>query len=457
MRCLSSCNDDVGANLGKWFGRRPRRVVTSAPIASSRSLTGVLGSSWHATVTPWGDLEFADGSAPLQWFVAADDRWHHPASEVAVRQRAIEGAPVFETRVRVPRGDVVQTIWSTTVAGVGVTVIDVNNDSALPIAVAFSRTDLVTARPSSTSAGGTGEWPAPGLDLPDRPLVVPIGHRAAARVILRHDGRTDGLLGEVPDVASVIRGWSALAERAGRIVIPDVLDAVPLTECVVSARCQAVLHGDDAEHAADRLLDLDERMRVNVEVPDPVLVVELSERLLDDLRHSRVDSNAARLALWAATRLLSDDQRAIDDLVAAVARVRGTRADDLSTAWGTIEPVTSLAVSRHRLPATVHDRLARLTARGTVTLFPDGLPADWLGVSCEAHGIAVGTHHMVSFAVRWHGERPAILWEVDGPPGLVLRSGVDEQWSTTESRGESLWNAPRRVPTTLRLGTDSFS
>ena len=43
---------------------------------------------------------------------------------------------MFETRVRVPRGDVVQTIWSTTVGGVGATVVDVSNE----------RDDLLEAR-----------------------------------------------------------------------------------------------------------------------------------------------------------------------------------------------------------------------------------------------------------------------------------------------------------------------
>lgn len=438
--------------MGKYLSRWRRRRADSAPsVPSASRLTGVLGSSWRAAVEPWGDLVFEDGSAPLQWFVAADDRWHHPAQEVAVRQRLVDGAPVFETRLRVPRGDVVYTVWSTTVGDVGVTVVDVSNDSALPIAVAFSRTDLVTDRPVTDS----GDWPAPGLDLPARPLVLPIGHRSSIRLLLRHDGRTDAVNGDLPDVDSVVRGWLAVAERAGRFVVPDLIDAVPLADCVIAARCQAVLHGDDADSAAERLLDLDERARVNVEVADPVIVAGLIEELLDDLRRDRADATAARLALNAAVRLLGDDARAVADLVAAVARVRGHRADDPVTAWGPVDPVASLDVSRHLLPALVHDRLARLTGRDTVTLLPDGLPADWLGVSCEAHGIAVGAHHMVSFAVRWHGERPAVLWDVTGPAGLVVRSGVDDDWSTSESRGEALWNAPRRARTALDLGVQS--
>ena len=41
----------------------------------------------------------------------------------------------------------------------------------------------------------------------------------------------------------------------------------------------------------------------------------------------------------------------------------------------------------------------------------------------------------MSFAIRWHGERPAVLWEVSGQPmPLSYRS-----WSTGELAGEALW------------------
>ncbi|MBI5090174.1 MAG: hypothetical protein HZB15_15280, partial [Actinobacteria bacterium] len=49
-------------------------------------LSGVVGTGeLRAEVTPWGAIERA-GHATLDWFVAADDRWHVPARETAVRQ-----------------------------------------------------------------------------------------------------------------------------------------------------------------------------------------------------------------------------------------------------------------------------------------------------------------------------------------------------------------------------------
>jgi len=41
--------------------------------------------------------------------------------------------------------------------------------------------------------------------------------------------------------------------------------------------------------------------------------------------------------------------------------------------------------------------------------------------------------------LRWHGENVALLWEVDGPPGLHLSAPtVDASFSTVSAQGEAL-------------------
>jgi hypothetical protein len=46
---------------------------------------------------------------------------------------------------------------------------------------------------------------------------------------------------------------------------------------------------------------------------------------------------------------------------------------------------------------------------------------------------------LISYAVRWHGEKPALLWEIDGPVGTkVAASAIDRTFSSTEMRGETL-------------------
>ena len=194
--------------------------------------TGVLGGRWRATVTPWGGLVPWDGSPPLNWFVAADDRWHVPAEEAAVRQQRVDGTPVVETKLRIPNGDAVQRVYSVADHG-GLAVVEVENQSPLPIAVAFDRGDLLTALPPTA--------PIEGISLPEGSIAVPVGHRATVTVVLRHQAPEAGPLPPLPPVAGVVRGWTTIIERAGRYLLPDQA----LCERIAAARSELALAGPD--------------------------------------------------------------------------------------------------------------------------------------------------------------------------------------------------------------------
>jgi hypothetical protein len=85
--------------------------------------------------------------------------------------------------------------------------------------------------------------------------------------------------------------------------------------------------------------------------------------------------------------------------------------------------------------------LERTIADGT-DLFPGGLPPAWLGQNFEVYGVPTGPSSAVSFALRWHGERPAVLWECSGDRVVITSSGAAPGWSTSEHTGETLWPAP---------------
>ena len=63
---------------------------------------GTRGSPWRATVTPAGAVVPETGEPALDWYVAADDRWHVPGDEPSRRQHRMRGAPVVETAIGVP-------------------------------------------------------------------------------------------------------------------------------------------------------------------------------------------------------------------------------------------------------------------------------------------------------------------------------------------------------------------
>jgi hypothetical protein len=73
------------------------------------------------------------------------------------------------------------------------------------------------------------------------------------------------------------------------------------------------------------------------------------------------------------------------------------------------------------------------------------VPEHWIGQGVEVHDAP--THFgTISFAVRWHGPRPALLWELaphDGvPPVHLTAPGLDPRWSSTDLAGEALLAAP---------------
>jgi hypothetical protein len=69
------------------------------------------------------------------------------------------------------------------------------------------------------------------------------------------------------------------------------------------------------------------------------------------------------------------------------------------------------------------------------------VPDAWLGQGWELHDAPTSAGRL-SYAVRWHGERPALLWHLEphpgGPPPRLTAPGLDPSWSTTEVKGEAL-------------------
>ncbi|WP_419945598.1 hypothetical protein [Candidatus Poriferisodalis sp.] len=73
-------------------------------------------------------------------------------------------------------------------------------------------------------------------------------------------------------------------------------------------------------------------------------------------------------------------------------------------------------------------------------------PSAWLGQPVEVHDVPTRIGR-VSWAVRWHGERPALLWEVTPHrPGssvpTVTAPGLDPSFATTGWQGETLLEPP---------------
>ena len=405
------------------------------------TLIGVTGAPGRALVTPWGDVTALGAREPstVSWYVAAEDRWHQPAQEPAVRQRRLDGTPVVETRVRIPDGDAVQRVWSVPELG-GLTVIEVENDSPLPFAVAFAGPRLLTERPPA-------DVPIHGLDLPEGSIVLPVGHRSSIRVAVPHDPSriATWALPTLAPALAVVRGWSTIVHRASRVVLPD--DG--LADALTAARCDLLLEGPvGADDAVGFLLDVAELARLGddadawmPEIVEPVAGI------------ARSDGPGVDDALAACERLAvsADDGRAAGDIAA----LRARRARDGRVPTDPGAHLSSFSEVRRgaSVGRFVVDVERRIATGGR--LLPAGIPRRWLGANFEVHGIPTAVRSTVSFAVRWHGERPAVLWEQQGDVQLLTAPGIDPDWATDQVSGEALWAPPpqpKRIGVSIDLG-----
>ncbi len=407
------------------------------------TLVGVTGMPCRAWVSSCGDVVARRGAGdaePVQWFVAAEDRWHVPAAEAAVRQRRVGGTPVVETRLRVPDGDAVHRVWSVPDLG-GLTVIEVENESPLPFAVAFAGARVLTERPPA-------DVPIRGIDLPEGSIVLPVAHRTSVRVAIPHEPArfSTWALPTLAPAMAIVRGWETIVQRASRLVLPDA----GLAEAVVAARSDLLLAGpvDADDDAIGFLLDVAELGRLGddadawmPEIVEPIASIARSE-------DPEVD-----LALRGCERLAvsAGDDRAAGDIAA----LRRRRIRDGRIAASSAQAPSSFSdlqrgASVGRFVAQVEQRIA-----DEGRLLPLGIPRRWLGSNFEVHGVPTGPRSTVGFAVRWHGERPAVLWEQHGETQRLSAPTVDPAWTSDAASGEALWAAPpqpKRIGVSIDLG-----
>ena len=388
------------------------------------TIVGAIGARHQARVDDRGAVQPLDAAWTLDWSIGADDRWRDPAGDPTVRQRLLDAVPVVRTALRIPGGDAVQHVY-----GVGgdedVVIVEVSNESPAPVVVALSvhgahrvaaedATVLVDGRPAWRTARAAPRWAVgvgsttdqvrsgaassgPFVPAADRAgrleaaFLHPLAHRATLTCALplgAVPGARPAGVPSTPGPAAAARGWRAHLTRGLQVELPDP----HLVDELTTARATVLFA------AARRLVD-------------PTVVAAL-----EDWGFDAEAAAAWRRLGWRARR--------------AARRRRPGRWADLTAA----RPAGGAG-----LLLAARALLADETERGVVTVLPE-LPPGWRGQPVDARGVPTRAGRL-SYAVRWHGPRPALLWEA--PRGVRVRApGLDPSWVSADPTGEALLAEP---------------
>ena len=450
-----------------------------------------------------GTIALLDAGWRVGWAVGAGDRWHVAAQEAAVRSRLVDGMPVTATAMRVPGGDVIQRAAAVRDAAGRAVVLEFVNETPEPVSLALAVSgSIATAQvrgsrlladrrvaleldrtPGGAAAVSDGDvWRAvragpPAGDCEARSrsglaaaaVLVPL----ATGVPLRATVPVDGGPVAVRPPEQTAAGWLAVVARAASVTLPDEaaerawrrgtaagILAAGGSDAAAASRAAVALDRvglpDEADRGRDVVLRSWERSRLSAADAAAGLRALASRRLRSG-RVSGLAELAGPLAAAAGDRL---DAVTLEQVAAALEPEAPAAARDARRLLATATSPASAAVddsSVDNLTETVRrsvdfggDGLAGVEALldCLVAETPDhlvmgpALPRAWQGASVDARSL-VTRHGVVSFSLRWHDARPALLWELQPVraidlPGPTMRCGLDESWTSDAPSGEAL-------------------
>lgn len=340
--------------------------VLPRALGADRTPTGTLVGTFGSDTTTFVDsagLIVGEGWS-LDWWVGADDRWHLPARESAVRQRAVGDVPIVETRLRIPGGDAVARAYglrSPRREGDEWVVAEIENATAIPFAVTLVVRPFVADGLGSIgeiriepTAGGTGRDEAhvvladgrPVLVLPRRPA------RFAAGSEIDGDAVTtvaSGTAGRDPIVARCDRGLATLALLLPLTHSATIRAVVPVGACEPDVAYPAILPDVDAVEAGWKA----HRRDVRIEFPGtgigPAFDAARTQLLLASDGHAvRRDGHRERAIEPGATETILG---ALDllDRPTEVGPIIARWMDDLAEATPQMDAMFLTAISRHWL------------------------------------------------------------------------------------------------------------
>ncbi len=371
--------------------------------SAERVPLAVAGGAPLGFVDEFGYVHRDDGTR-IEWWVLGDDYWHVPRASASRRQRAVDNTPVIETTIRVPGGDVGWRVAAAVSADGPMIAVECHNLGSIPVAVAIARVNA-SEKDAALAVASLA--------------VDPVTHGTTWRAALGADGTLHpggSAPPDLPPTDAIARGWLALARQGAQIA----LGAPTLDDALVASCTSLLLHqgGLVANAQASK------RHRLSESAPITATAAAVATALTF-LGHED-QAEALRLAAKLKPR-----RRGLPIVSAAIPEVH---ADPLLLMR---DPALAAATVAAIRAITVDD-----TEPHTIDLLP-GADTSWLGRSVDISNLP-SNHGSVSFALRWHGDHPALLWEA--PRHVTLRaSALDPAWTTTDQEGEALLGARARA------------
>lgn len=352
---------------------------------------GTLATGIAAEVDTVGTV--GQGGLRLAWHVRSGNNWLVPGRDGPVRQSRPDPAPVVHTAMRIPKGDAIERVYAVGEGEAGVVVVEVENDSPEAIAIGF---------------------------VLDAPGVVAVDVNGV---------RVDGV-----QVLSPARRAGDVDDEHGLVFpVPHRTKVrVAITTATIDVR--ALADPDAVSRAWDRMLD----RGLRTELPEP-LQTDVDVARVDLLLAPASAETFAALEAWGFD----------EDAIAMWGRLsmRGRRA-----ARRAPRRAPRRASPRAGPGVLAETRAALVAEAGNAIEILPGFRAAWLGQHLAAHEVPL-RRGLCSFAVRWHGARPALLWDV--PAGSTVRAPIlDPGWSSSESVGEALLAEPSPVLLAMGQGAE---
>lgn len=312
--------------------------------------------------------------------------------------------------------------------------------------------------------------------------VWPLPHTARVRLVVELQGMTSRSAA-VPAIADVERGWSLHLGRGAKLEVDDEPVVVGSRRAArslitrwphadelpgaITALAESGL-GDEAVRLFDELEKSSDQVAVLAAVSRWFELGGSLEALNENLpavaraAHDadRVSSITGRPWLAESLQALAAGVRAIEqpDVADRIASLTVTEtavqsADEFISLRDLAKELGSDSAGPHKVAdasrALMLGRSLVLDDRGEDLRAMPWMPPAWHGKPVDVLGIPTA-HGRLSFGLRWHGARPAFLWEFEAAAAAPLRltvPGIDPTFETSEPSGETLladpgWETP---------------